>query len=104
MPFTVLASRGIKKMKWPFIGICAVIMTGIFLERSLIVMPAVYFGDTFPTLDFIIVNVGIWIGALGAFFTFVTWALTQVPGIGMTDPRVEVHPWDVHIHSLDAHH
>jgi len=104
MPFTVLASRGIKKMKWPFVAICAVIMTGIFLERTLVVMPSVHFGDTFPTLDFLIVNVGIWIGALGAFFTFVSWVLTQLPAIGMTDPRVEVHPWDAHVHSLDAHH
>jgi len=104
MPFTVLASRGIKKMKWPYVAICAVIMTGIFLERTLVVMPSVYHGEVFPVLDFILVNVFIWIGALGAFFTFVGWALTQVPAIGITDPRVEVHPWDVHIHSLDAHH
>jgi uncharacterized membrane protein len=104
MPFTVLISRGIKKMKWPFIAICAVIMIGIFLERTLVVMPSVHFGDEFPVMNFVIVNIGIWIGALGALFTFVAWILTQLPAIGLTDPRVEVHPWDVHIHSLDAHH
>lgn len=104
MPFTVLASRGIKKMKWPFIAICAVIMIGIFLERTLVVMPSVYFGDTFPTVDFLIVNVGVFVGALGCFFTYVSWILTQLPAIGMTDPRMEVHPWDVHVHSLDAPH
>ena len=104
MPFTVLASRGIKKMKWPYVAICAVIMTGIFFERTLIVMPSVYHGETFPIVDFIVVNVFIWLGALGAFFTYVGAVLTQVPAIGITDPRVEVHPWDVHIHSLDAHH
>jgi hypothetical protein len=104
MPFTVLASRGIKKMKWPFVAICAVIMIGIFLERSLVVMPSIYFGSEFPTVDFIIVNFGVWIGALGVFFTFVSWVLTQLPAIGMTDPRIEVHPWDAHVHSLDAHH
>jgi hypothetical protein len=105
MPFTVLASRGIKKMKWPFIAICAVIMTGIFLERTLVVMPSIHFGDTFPTMNFLLISIPTFIGFLGLFFTYVTWVLSNMPPVGLTDARLEVHPWDVHIHSADdAHH
>ena len=101
MPFTVLVSRGVKKIKWPFVGITAVIMTGVFLERTLVVMPSIYFGDEFPTSYFVLISLGIWIGFLGLFFTFVTSVLSKLPAVGITDPRLTEHPWDVHVHDLD---
>ena len=103
MPFTVLASRGIKEDEVAIRRHLCCHHDRHLFERTLIVMPSVYHGETFPIVDFIVVNVFIWLGALGAFFTYVGAVLTQVPAIGITDPRVEV-PWDVHIHSLDAHH
>ena len=100
-PFTILLSRGIKKMRYPFAAICALIMTGLFLERSLVVMPSIYLEDTFPMMDFLIVNVGIWFGALGIMTQFVGRFLAQTPSLVVSDPKLGDHPWDQHVHSLD---
>jgi hypothetical protein len=104
MPFTVLISRGIKKMKWPFIAILSVIMVGIFLERTMLVMPSIYFEDSFPLDLFFGVSIPVFLGFIGAFVLVVSRVLSQVPPVGVADPFLEDHPWDVHVHSLDAHH
>lgn len=103
-PFTVLVSRGIKKMKWPFIGILTVILVGIFLERTLLVMPSIYFEGSFPVGLFLITSVGTWLGALGGFALVVMTVLSKLPALPITDEKLETHPWDVHVHSLDAAH
>ena len=103
-PFTILLSRGVKKMRWPLVGVATLILTGIFLERSLMVLPQVHLGDTFPTANFLIVNVGIWIGCLGLILTVVTQFLARVPALVVSDPHLQPHPWDVHVTSLDATH
>ena len=102
-PFTILMSRGIKKMRWPFAAICFLIMVGIFLERSLLVMPGVYFNSTFPGHAFVIVNMGIWIGMFSVFIAVIGRALASMPPLVISDPYMETHPWDQHVHSLDAH-
>ena len=103
-PFTILLSRGIKKMRYPFAGICTLIMFGIFMERSLLVMPSVYFGDTFPTVDFLIVNVGMLAGFLGLMVQVVGRVMAQLPMLVISDPYLGEHPWDQHVHSLDHAH
>lgn len=106
-PFTILLSRGIKKMRWPFFVLCALIMTGLFFERTLLVMPSVYLDRTFPWVSFLIVNVGIFAGTLGALFNVWARVIAQTPAVPVTDPYLDDHPWDVHVHSLDdahAHH
>ncbi len=103
-PFTILLSRGIKKMRWPFAALCALIMVGIFLERSLLVYPSVFKGPDFPWANFAITSVGVWLGFLGAFTQVIGRALAAIPGVCIADPYLETHPWEVHIHSLDAHH
>ena len=91
-------------MRWPFVGICLLVMFGIFMERSLLVMPSVYFGDTFPMVDFLIINFGILAGFLGLMTQVVGRFLSQLPALVITDPYLEPHPWDQHVHSLDSHH
>jgi hypothetical protein len=103
-PFTILISRGIKKMRWPFAAICALILFGVFLERSLLVMPGVYFEDTFPLVNFVLVNFTIWLGFWGAFILIVGRVLAAVPPLVVSDPYLEPHPWDAHVHGLDHHH
>ena len=98
-PFTILLSRGIKKMRWPFAAICLLIMTGVFLERSLVVMPSVFFGPEFPVSDFLIVNVGILLGFLGVMVQVVGRMLAMVPAVVVSDPYLASHPWDVHVHA-----
>lgn len=104
-PFTMLLSRGLKKMRYPFFGVAAVLMTGLFLERTLLVMPSVYLGDVFPMVDFLVVSLGVFAGFLGGFVLVVGNVLAQVPAVPVSDPYLEEHPWDVHVHGFDhAHH
>jgi hypothetical protein len=103
MPFTVLTSRGIKKMRWPFVALLCCMMFGVFLERTVLVMPSVYHGDTFPWAQFLLTSIPVWIGFLGLFFTFVTQVLARMPALPVSDPLLEEHPWDMHVHADMAH-
>lgn len=103
-PFTVLLSRGIKKMRWPFFAIAALILFGLFLERTLLVMPSAYLGDAFPLLDFAFVSFGVFAGVAGLFVQVVGRALAQLPAVPVADPLLEDHPWHVHVHAAGAHH
>ena len=102
-PFTILLSRGIKKMRWPFAGICLLIMFGVFFERSLLVLPSIWFQD-FPRPELLFVSFGVWAGFVGLLTQVVGQALVRIPPLVISDPYLEQHPWDVHVHSLDAHH
>ncbi|MEZ4240250.1 MAG: hypothetical protein R3F59_29665 [Myxococcota bacterium] len=102
-PFTILLSRGIKKMRWPFVGVCSVVMIGMFLERTLLVLPSVYHGDP-RTLMVWVVCVGTWLGFVGLLMQVVARALASVPPLVISDPHLEPHPWDVHVHAVDAAH
>lgn len=104
IPFTVLLSRGIKKMKWPFIAILSVILLGIFLERSLLVYPSVNFEASFPLMNLIVIGGGVWVGFLGLFVLTVTAVLSQLPTATIADPKYEDHPWHEHIGTVGAHH
>jgi hypothetical protein len=102
-PFTMLLSRGIKKMRWPFVGVCSVVLVGIFLERTLLVLPSVHHGD--PRTAMIVVTcVGVWLGFVGLLVQVVARALASVPPLVISDPYLETHPWDVHVHAVDAAH
>lgn len=102
-PFTVLLSRGIKKMRWPFVGICAVILTGLFFERTLLVQPSITHLDPRFHVLFWFVCAGTWAGFLGLWIQVVGRVLASVPPLVVTDPHFEDHPWDVHVHALDHH-
>ncbi|MCB9664162.1 MAG: hypothetical protein H6732_08600 [Alphaproteobacteria bacterium] len=103
-PFTILLSRGLKKLRWPFFGVALVSLTGLFFERSLLVMPSVYLGDAFPAADFLIINVGVWLGVVGLFAQVVARFLATVPAVPVADPLLEDHPWDVHVHAAGHAH
>jgi hypothetical protein len=105
-PFTILLSRGIKQMRWPFAAICTLILFGMFMERSLLVMPQVYptVTDVFPTMSFLILHVGVWLGFIGLIIVVVGNVLARIPPLVTSDPHLGEHPWDQHVHSLDAHH
>ena len=106
VPFTVLLSRGVKKMRWPFASVSAIILFGLFMERSLLVMPNVYptVADQFPWMNFIVLHGGVWLGFVGLITLVVANVLAQVPPLVTSDPNLPEHPWDKHVHSLDAHH
>jgi hypothetical protein len=100
VPFTVLLSRGIKKIPTSLIGISAVIAVGVFCERFLLVMPEVWHKDSLPVGP---VEIGVFIGFASAFFTVVTTVLSKIPPVVFTDPFMNENPSDVHIHPAHAH-
>lgn len=103
LPFTALLSRGIKKMKWPLITVCTIILIGVFLERSLLVYPSVHLEKSFPIINLVVIGGGVAIGFVGLFVLAVSAALSAVPALNVADPKMAPHPWDAHVHSLDAH-
>ncbi len=102
-PFTILLSRGVKKMRWPFVGVCSVILVGVFLERTLLVQPSIFQGDPRFNVLFWFTCVGTWLGFLGLWIQVVGRVLASIPAVVVTDPHFEDHPWDVHVHALDHH-
>jgi len=101
IPFTVLLSRGIKKLPESLVWVSMIIATGVFLERFLLVMPQVWMEDSIP-LGF--VEIGTFIGFVSGFLAVVTKALSVVPPIAATDPFMNPNPADVHVHALGHGH
>ncbi|HMV68900.1 MAG TPA: hypothetical protein PKA64_18775, partial [Myxococcota bacterium] len=102
-PFTILLSRGLKKMRWPFFGLNVLVMVGLFLERTLLVMPAVWAASTVPWAMVAFINLGLVAGVMGLIVLVSTSVIAKMPAVPVTDPFLEAHPWDVHVHSLDGH-
>jgi hypothetical protein len=101
IPFTVLLSRGIKKLPASLVWVSIVIATGVFLERFLLVMPQVWMNDSIP-LGF--VEIGTFLGFVSAFLAVVTKALSVIPPVAVTDPFMNPNPADVHVHALGHGH
>jgi hypothetical protein len=102
-PFTILLSRGIKKMRWPFVALNALILSGLFLERSLLVMPSVWLEDAVPWGQFLLINGGLWVGMLSLIAFVASKALASMPAVPVTDENLADHPWDEHVHALGHH-
>jgi flagellar biogenesis protein FliO len=48
-------------------------------------------------------ELGLTLGFLGGFIWVVTKFLSQVPVLTVSDPLMNPHPDDVHVHSMDHH-
>ncbi|MCB9742977.1 MAG: hypothetical protein H6740_10270 [Alphaproteobacteria bacterium] len=111
IPFGTLLSRGIKKMPVGFGIVLSIIALGIWLERFLVTAPnALYNGELWTAASFPVdvFTVGISLGFLGGFVWWVSWFMSNVPAMTITDPYMLPNPMDVHAHSHDdvahAHH
>lgn len=100
IPFTVLLSRGIKKIPESLVGVAFIIVTGVWLERFMLVMPEVWKEETLPLG---LVEIGVFVGFIGLFFTVVLNVLSRVPPVVATDPFMNPNPADVHLHPAGAH-
>lgn len=100
LPFTVLLSRGIKKLPESLAGVAMVIAVGVFLERFLLVMPEVWHKDSLPLG---VVEILVFLGFVGGFVTWVTTLLSKVPAVPFTDPFMNPNPADVHVHPIGDH-
>jgi len=93
-PWTILLSRGLKKIPAAYLSVAAVILVGIWLERFLVNMPSVYKGDDLPLG---ITEIGMAAGLLGGLIWVVTHFLARVPGAVISDAFIHPDPDDVHV-------
>ncbi len=100
VPFTMLLSRGLKKIPPAYLSVTGIIAVGIWLERYTVVVPSVWKHDTLP-LGFI--EIGIGLGLLGAMIMVATTYLSKVPPVPINDPFMKPHPDEVHVHPSGAH-
>ena len=100
LPFTVLLSRGIKKLSNSLVYVAVIIAIGVFLERFLLVMPQAWREDSIPLGP---LEIGLFIGFVSAFLAVVTKFLSMVTPAPVTDPFLHTNPADVHVHSLHGH-
>lgn len=101
IPFTVLLSRGIKKTPKSLAAVAVVIATGVFLERFLLIMPQVWTKNSMPIGP---VEIGIALGFVAGFVTVVANVLARVPAVPVSDPFMNEHPDDIHVHPHHGAH
>ena len=98
--------------RWAWIAAAAVLFAGLTNAHAHVHFcfdgqeppTAIHLADSFPWLLFLGTSIPVWLGFLGAFILTITQVLAQVPPTVVGDPMLEPHPWDAHVHSLDAHH
>ena len=99
-PWTMLLSRGMKKIRSGFLTVAFLIFIGIWLERFLVMIPSVWRGDDLP------LGVGEVLMALGfggAMVLVVAWFLSKIPAAPITDKMFEPNDLEIHIHPSHGH-
>jgi hypothetical protein len=82
IPFITLLSRDLKKTPKTYAVVCLTLMTGVWLDRYLIIMPEV----SPHHIPFGITEIGIFIGFLGAYLLCVRTFLSKYPFIQVSHP------------------
>jgi hypothetical protein len=82
IPFVTLLSRDLKKTPLTYGIVCVILMTGVWLDRYLIVMPEVS-PDRIP---FGFTEIGIFIGFLGAYLLCIRSFLSKYPSVAVSHP------------------
>lgn len=104
-PWTILLSRGLKKIPSAYISVACVIAVGLWLERYLVNIPSLYADNVDPnfTAPFL-VEIGMGLGFLGALILVVTEFLARVPAATIADPYMQPDPDHIHVvPSSEAH-
>ncbi len=106
MPWSMLLSRGLKKIPAAYLTVTGVIAVGLWLERYMQVMPSVW-GNEHITGDVSaealasapigVPEIGMTLGFLGLFVTVVFRFLAKVPTVTFTDPYIQPDPEHVHV-------
>ena len=82
IPFISLLSRDVKKNPVTYGIVCIVLMTGVWLDRYLIIMP-----ELSPTsIPFGFTEVGIFVGFLGAYLLCIRSFLSKFPFVPVSHP------------------
>jgi hypothetical protein len=82
IPFVTLLSRDLKKTPVTYAIVCLTLMTGVWLDRYMIIMPEV----SPHHIPFGIAEIGIFIGFLGAYLLCIRSFLSKFPYVPVSHP------------------
>ncbi len=82
IPFISLLSRDLKKNRVTYAVVCFVLMTGVWLDRYLIIMPEI----SPHHIPFGLTEVGIFVGFLGAYLLCIRNFLSKYPAVPVSHP------------------
>jgi hypothetical protein len=82
IPFITLLSRDLKKTPKTYAVVCLILMTGVWLDRYLIIMPEV----SPHHIPFGITEIGIFVGFLGAYLLCIRTFLSKYPFLQVSHP------------------
>lgn len=82
IPFVTLLSRDVKKTPAVYAVVCVILMTGVWLDRYLIIMPEV----SATKIPFGITEIGLFIGFLGAYLLCIRSFLSKFPFVPVSHP------------------
>ncbi len=99
-PWTILLSRGLKKLPKAYFFVACLMALGIWMERYVVNMPSIHsYHMPEAPLPFGIIDIGMTAGFLGAFLLVVLNFLSKYPAAVLSDPfmhddpdHIEVHP------------
>ncbi len=100
VPWTLLLSRGMKKIRVSFLTVATLIFIGIWTERFLVMVPSVWMESSIP------IGVGevlMPIGFGGMMVLVVTWALCKIPAVPVTDKMFAPNDLEIHVHPTHGH-
>jgi len=100
IPWTLLLSRSMKKIRTSFLAVCFLILIGIWTERFLVMMPSVWKGSDLP-IGFGEILMPFGFG--GAMVLLVTWFLSKIPSAPVTDKMYTPNDLEVHVHPSHGH-
>lgn len=107
-PWTILLSRGLKKIPSAYIAVSCVMAVGIWLERYLVNVPSIYADNVDPNFAApFLIEIGMGLGFLGALILVVTSFLAKVPAATIADPFMQPDPDHIHVvpsSQAHAHH
>jgi hypothetical protein len=82
IPFVSLLSRDVKKNRATYAVVCLVLMTGVWLDRYLIIMPEI----SPKAIPFNLTEIGIFVGFLGAYLLCIRSFLSKYPVVPVSHP------------------
>lgn len=100
IPWTLLLSRSMKKIRTSFLTVACLIFVGIWTERFLVMIPSVWMESTLPIgLGDLLIPVGFG----GVMVLVVTWVLSNIPAVPITDKMYAENDLEVHVHPSHGH-
>lgn len=85
VPFILLLSEDLKKTPWAYASVACLILIGYWFEKYAIVMPQL-FPDKIPLKDSFGLEIGLWLGFVGAYGLAIQSFLTKYPYIPLSHP------------------